>query len=164
MPDFLSSLLHRTRTGILVMLLVVLPLQSVGQLVAGPQAHRHLHTGVASPATAGSVLAGLRAVLDRLHAAQEPRLAGHAWLPSSGPADGWHAHGGVHHRHGHDTHDVLNVADHADDAQPGGATAFQAWLPAGLAFLPAEGGDRPAGAAVDWRDRVIAPPLMPPRG
>ena len=40
-PTFLSSLLHRTRAGILVMLLAVLPLQGVVQLVAGIQEHRH---------------------------------------------------------------------------------------------------------------------------
>ena len=34
-PPILSSLLQRTRAGILVMLLVVLPLQGVVQLVAG---------------------------------------------------------------------------------------------------------------------------------
>jgi hypothetical protein len=167
-PHFLSSLLHRTRTGVLALLLVVLPLQSVGQLVAGLQAHRHLHTGLAA---SGSALAGLgaalRTVLDRLHAAQDPRLqaARPMWQPSRGPAAGLHAHGGVFHEHAGDTVDVLDVADPADASQPGGATAFLTWLPGALTLpAPAAGRGHPPGAEPDWRDRVVAPPLAPPRG
>lgn len=170
-PFLLSSLLHRTRTGILALLLVVLPLQGVVQLVAGLQGHRHVHTGAARAASQGDAIWSgltrpLKAVVDRLHAAQDPRLKGPGfkWLASKDPAAGLHEHGGVFHQHGADTADVLHVGDPADDAAQGGATAFLAWLPAGLA-LPAGGdGDRPAAIDLDWRDRVVAPLLTPPRG
>lgn len=169
MPPLLSSLLHRTRAGILVLLLLVLPLQSVVQLVTGIQGHRHVHTGAAAqPASVlASLVQPLRAVLDRLHAAQDPRLMQGpqlGWRVSHGPADGLHAHGGVFHKHSQHTHDVLDVGDPADDSAQGGATAFLAWLPAGFAPLARQGGERPAMAAVGWRDRVVAPPLTPPRG
>ncbi|MDG0860966.1 hypothetical protein [Pelomonas aquatica] len=166
-PLILSSLLHRTRAAILVLLLVVLPLQSVVQWVAGVQGHRHLHTGAAPQ---GSVLASLtqplRAALDRLHAAQDPRLQGPrlGWVVSKGPAAGMHAHGGIFHEHMADTHDVVDVGDPADDSAQGDATAFLAWLPSGVAPLARQVGERPAMVAIDWRDRAIAPPLTPPRG
>ena len=151
----------------LLLLLVVLPLQSVGQLVAGIQAHRHLHTGAAtSGAPLASLGGALRAVLDRLHAAQDPRLElpPHVWQTSRGTASGLHAHGGVHHEHSHATDDVLDVSDPADASQPGAATVFLSWLPGALTLPVAVAGSHPAPAAeVDWRDRLVAPPLAPPR-
>lgn len=167
-PNLLSSLLHRTRTGILVLLIGVLPLQGVTQLVAGVQAHRHVHTGLAAPASLLSELTRpLRVVLDRLHAGQDPRLLAprFAWLPSQGPAAGYHQHGGVFHKHGHDTADAVDVGDAGDGAQQqAAATAFLAWLPVAFALPLGEGCACPAMAACDWPDRVIAPPLTPPRG
>ncbi len=170
-PPILSSLLHRTRAAVLVLLLVVLPLQGVVQLVAGLQGHRHMHTGAAASASVDhSVLSGLtqplRAALDHLHAAQDPRLQGPqlGWLASKGPTAGLHEHGGVYHKHSSDTADVLDVGDAADDAAQGGVTAFLAWLPVGLALPAGEGADRPREVGLDWRDRVVAPPLTPPRG
>lgn len=80
-PFSLSSLLSKTRVGILMMLIVVLPLQSVTQLVAGMQGHRHMHTG----SLLTELMQPLQVVLDRLHAAQDPRLAG----VSRKAADGW---------------------------------------------------------------------------
>lgn len=141
------------------MLLVVLPLQGVMQLVAGMQGHRHVHTGAASPSP-------LRALLDRLHAAQDPRLQKPAvsWVIGNGAPGEAHEHGGVFHTHSHDTADVLDVGDPADDARQGGVTAFLAWLPAALALPAGEDGDRPVAAVLGWRDRVVAPPLTPPRG
>ena len=169
-PPVLSSLLHRTRVSILILLLVVLPLQSVAQLVAGIQGHRHLNTGTVAATHDGFALASLaqplRAVLDRLHAAQDPRLQmqAAAWAASRGPADGWHEHGGVRHRHSHDTADVIDVGDAGDDSMQAGATAFLAWLPRALAVPVDAGSVRPAMAELAWRDRVVAPPLTPPRG
>ncbi|MGQ3050645.1 MAG: hypothetical protein ACT6S0_02560 [Roseateles sp.] len=167
MPTCLSSLLHRTRIAVLAMLLVVLPLQGAAQLVAGIQGQRHLHTGASHQDTPlASVRGALRAVLDQLHAAQAPQLRHqqHAWLPSTGPATGLHEHGSVYHQHSHDTGDVLDVTDPADSSPQGGATVFQAWLPAGLAVPPAAAGHHPAIAEPGWRDRAVAPPRMPPRG
>ncbi len=157
-PPILSSLLQRTRTGILMLLLVVLPLQGVAQLVAGLQGPRHLHTGdahaVASPSP-------LRLLLDHLHAAQDPRLK--VGLSRISGAE-LHEHGGVFHRHSHDTADVLDVAD-ADDATQGGATAFLAWLPGTLTLHAVSAAvDIPTAPDLDWRDRIVAPPLAPPRG
>lgn len=148
--------------GMLMLLLVVLPLQGVVQLVAGLKGQRHVHTGASHEASPSP----LRALLDRLHAAQDPRLQGHrpAWVLSLGPAAEEHAHGGVRHSHTTDDSDVLEVGDPADDAAQGGATAFLAWLPAPLALPAGAGAERPAGADADWRDRVVAPPLVPPRG
>lgn len=149
------------------MLLVVLPLQSVGQLVAGIHGPRHLHTGAAHQDTPlAGLRSALRAVLDQLHAAQDPRLKlqQHAWLPSSGPAAGLHEHGGVYHQHSHDTDDVLDLTDQADSSPQGGATVFQAWLPASLTVPAAAAGTHAATAALGWHDRFVAPPLMPPRG
>ena len=164
MPPILLSLLQKTRVGILVMLLVVLPLQGVAQLVAGIHGHRHVHTGASQ--AAGPFLSPLRALLDQLHAAQDPRLQGARLgsVLSQGPAGELHEHGGVLHRHSHETADEVEVGDPADDSQQAGATAFLAWLPAALAMPVGEGGDRPAATALDWRDRVIAPPMSPPRG
>jgi hypothetical protein len=158
-PRPLSSLLQRTRAGVLVLLLVVLPLQGLVQLVAGLQGHRHMHTGMAHAAAASP--SPLRLLLDHLHAAQDPRLQ--AW--SSHASGELHEHGGVFHRHSHDTAGVLDVGDAADDAARGGATAFLAWLP-GTLTVPVLGvsGARPDSAASDWRDRVVVPPLAPPRG
>jgi hypothetical protein len=142
----------------LMLLLAVLPLQGVVQLVAGLQGHRHMHAGAAHAVASPSPL---RVLLDHLHAAQDPRLQG----VGSITAGDLHEHGGVFHRHSHDTADVVDVADAADDAAQGGATAFLAWLP-GTLTLPVlgVGGARPATADLDWRDRVVAPPLVPPRG
>jgi hypothetical protein len=146
----------------LMLLLVVLPLQGVAQLVAGLQGQRHVHTGASHEASPSP----LRALLDRLHAAQAPRLQGHrpAWVLSHGPAAEEHEHGGVRHSHAADDTDALEVGDPADDAAQGGATAFLAWLPAPLALPASAGAERPASAHADWRDRVVAPPLAPPRG
>lgn len=166
----LSPLLHRTRAGILMLLLVVLPLQSVVQLVAGIHGHRHVHTGTAS-SEQGSALKSLtqplRSLLDRLHAGQDPRLGGpkFTWVLSSGAGGELHQHGGVFHRHSHDTADVLEVGDAGDEPAQGGATAFLAWLPDPLTLpVLGTGGAQPASADPDWRDRVVAPPLAPPRG
>lgn len=171
-PVLMSSLLRRSRVATLALLLVVLPLHSVAQLVASVQAHRHVHVGapraVAQRASALAALTQpLRVVLDRLHEAQDPRLMGPrlAWVVSSGPATGLHQHGGVYHRHSQDTHDVIDVGDVTDNPLQGGATAFLAWIPPGLPLLAGQERDRPVAAACeDWRDRVVAPPLMPPRG
>lgn len=163
MPPILPSLLHRTRIGILTLLLVVLPLQSVAQLVAGVQGHRHVHTGTTPAAAAPSAL---RVLLNHLHAAQDPRLqvARFTWVVSKRPAAEMHEHGGVFHKHSHDEADVLDVADPADDSLQGGATAFLAWLPLARAWSAAEGSDRPDMASFAWRDHAVAPPLTPPRG
>lgn len=167
-PPTLSSLLHRTRAAVLALLLVVLPLQGVVQLVAGLQRHTHVHVG--APTRHDAVLAGLiqplRALLDHLHAAQDPRLQGskHYGVLSKGPGAEMHEHGGVFHKHGQHDADVLEVGDPADDAAQGGVTAFLAWLPAGLTLPVGEGGDHPAAARVDWRDRSVAPLQTPPRG
>ncbi|MGM9480045.1 hypothetical protein ACS5PN_02525 [Roseateles sp. NT4] len=166
MPKLLSSLLHRSRTAVLALLLVVLPLQGVVQLVAGLQGHRHVHTGAAHAVLSG-MTQPLRALLDHLHAAQDPRLQGHklGWFASKGQSAGLHEHGGVFHQHAADTTDAVEVGDATDDSLQGGVTAFLAWLPASLAWMaPADAGDRPAMADLDWHDLVIAPPLTPPRG
>ena len=158
-PTLLSSLLHRMRKGVLALLLVVLPLQGVVQLVAGLQGHRHVHSGAAP------VVSPLRALLDHLHAVQDPRLKRPApWVLSQGPAAGLHEHGGVFHRHASGDADVLDVVDPGDGSLQGGATAFLAWLPAALALPKGERGAQPATGDADWRDRVVAPPLTPPRG
>ena len=141
----------------LMLLLVVLPLQGVVQLVAGLQGHRHMHTGAAHAVASASPL---RVLLDHLHAAQDLRLKSF----SSISAGELHAHGGVFHRHSRDTADVVEVGDAADDATQGGGTAFLAWLPAALTLPSGEGSGHPAAADLDWRDRVVAPPLVPPRG
>ena len=167
-PPFLSSLPQRTRTALLVLLLVVLPLQSLAQIVHGFQGHRHVHTGaVQSHSTFLTELAQpVRALLDRLHADQDPRLQspGFGWAISQGDTDGWHTHGGVRHKHSQAAADVIDVGETADDAMQGGATAFLAWLPVALAVPMASGGVRPAVADFDWRDCVVTPPLTPPRG
>jgi hypothetical protein len=146
-----------------MLLLVVLPLQGVAQLVAGVQGHRHVHRG-AVPAV--SLLSPLRALLDQLHAAQDPRLQSpkFGWMVSRGPAGEVHEHGGVFHQHGHDEADVVDVGDTAEDARQAGVTAFLAWLPAALDLPAGEGNSRPLMSSPDWRDRVVAPPLTPPRG
>lgn len=163
----MSSLLHRTRTGILWMLLLVLPLQGVVQWVAGVQGHRHVHV---DQMEGGSALKGLikplRALLDQLHAGQDVRLQSKpvlTWVPSRGSAAGPHEHGGVQHKHSLETADAFDVTDAAEEPMQGGATAFLAWLPVAPAVPSASGGDRPAGAVVAWLDRAIAPPLAPPR-
>ncbi|RZJ10350.1 MAG: hypothetical protein EOP39_08930 [Rubrivivax sp.] len=165
MPAVLSSLLQRTRTGLLVVLLVVLPLQGVVQLVVGLQGHRHVHTGM------GSALSGLtqplRALLNQLHAGQEARLLAApppSWLVSEGPEVGRHEHGGVSHEHSAQTTDVVDLGDAADEPQQSGATAFLGWMPAALAVPVSEPGVRPATVGVSWRDRFMKPPLAPPRG
>lgn len=145
------------------MLLVVLPLQGVMQLVAGVQGHRHVHTGGLPAAASPSPL---RALLDHLHAAQDPRLKapGLNWAIGKGAAGEAHEHGGVFHTHSHATADVLDVGDPADDARQAGVTAFLAWLPTALVLPAGESGDHPATADPDWGDRVVAPLLGPPRG
>ncbi|MCF8205079.1 MAG: hypothetical protein K9J82_08395 [Methylotenera sp.] len=164
----LSSLLRRARAGILVMLVLVLPLHSVAQLAAGLKAQRHVHTGAARTAAVGAGvavalparLAGpLRGLLDQLHAAQDVRLAGHGGWPGQGR----HAHGGVFHTHDADTRDVLDLADPGDEGRQVGATLFLAWLP--QRWTLAEGQALPPlmGAARTWRDRIVPPPLAPPR-
>ena len=169
----LSLLLQRTRMSILMLLLVVLPLHSVAQFVAGIQGPRHLHAAVVRgephsiSMLATRVLQPLHDVLDRLHAAQEPRLAvkQHLRRISQGPTAGLHQHDGVYHRHGADTHDAVGVGDPSDDAVQLAATAFLAWIPSGpMPFAAGESADHPAAAALAWRDRVVAPPLTPPRG
>lgn len=169
-PLIPSSLLHRARTGILMLLLVVLPLQGVVQWMVGLQGHRHMHTG-AVVAPHDGVLARLaqpvRALLDHLHAAQHTRLQGPrlGWTSSRASGAELHAHGGVLHRHAADTADVVQAADALDDAgQGGGATAFLAWLPAAPVLPVLAGGERPATVHAAWRDRVVAPALAPPRG
>lgn len=171
-PPFLSSLLSRSRTSLLVLLVAVLPLQGMAQLVAGLQAQRHLHTGAerVMPGSQTGVLATLvrplRLVLDRLHAGQDMRVAGPRFggAVASGPLAGQHQHGGVSHTHGDDTQDVLQLSDAADDGPQGGATLFLAWLPRALPLMAAVAADRPAQASRLWRDRVVAPPRLPPRG
>jgi hypothetical protein len=147
----------------LMLLLVVLPLHSVIQLVAGVQGHRHVHRAAAPQASSQSPL---RALLDQLHALQDPRLQGpkFGWMVSHGPAGEVHEHGGVFHRHGHDDPDVVDVGDPADDDRQGGVTAFLAWLPAALGLPAGESDSRPLRGGPDWLDRVVAPPLTPPRG
>lgn len=143
------------------MLVVVLPLQSVAQLVAGLREPRHVHTGAvhAVGERHGTLLAvlttPLRTVLDHLHAAQGPRL--------DGRAQGLHQHGGVFHRHTADTQDVLDVADPGDDTLQAGATLFLAWLPAGLRLAAEPAHSAPATGAPRWRGRVVAPARVPPR-
>jgi len=163
-PAFLSSLLHRTRAGLLALLIVVLPLQGVMQLVAGLQGHRHMHAGTVAAAASPSPL---RKLLDHLHAAQDPRLQGSTFslAPSRARMGELHEHGGVYHRHSQDAADVIDVGDATDDAGLGGATAFLAWMPAAPALPLVEACDhRPETAGLGWRDRVLAPPLAPPRG
>lgn len=170
MPSILSSLLNRTRTGMLMLLLVVLPLQGVVQLVAGLQGHRHMHTGATAAAAQDGLLSRLsgplRLVLDHLHAAQDPRLQGPrlGWTAGRGSAVALHAHGSVMHRHAPDTADVVLLADPQDDAAQGGGTAFLAWLPSTPVLPVLTGEAPPATAHGAWRDRVVAPALAPPRG
>lgn len=139
-----------------MLLVVVLPLQSVAQLAAGVQGHRHVHAG----ALLTELIQPLRSVLDRLHAAQDARLAG----VGRQAADGWHEHGGLLHRHGRDAPDAVDVGDAGDEGQQAGATAFIAWLPAVLSWPVEPVREPPAAPTVGWRDRVVAPPLAPPRG
>lgn len=169
MPLHPSSLLQRARTGLLVLLLVVLPLQGVVQWQVSLQGHRHMHTGAGGRAHDGllALLARpLRAVLDQLHAAQDARLQGPrlGWTASRASGAGLHAHGGVLHRHTADTADVVTAGDALDDAGQGGATAFLAWLPAAPAVPVLTGSERPVADQGAWRDRVVAPALAPPRG
>lgn len=167
MSSSFTSFLQRTRVGILWVLLLVLPLQSVGQWMAGLQGHRHVHTG---QAVAGSVLTGfvkpMLALLDRLHGEQDVRLKSPAaaLLPSRGPASGTHEHGGARHRHALDAADVIELGDPAEEPTQGGVTPFLAWLPGAMTLPRATAGDKPASTVCRWRDRVVAPPLVPPRG
>ncbi|MFG6456061.1 hypothetical protein [Roseateles sp. BYS96W] len=153
MPSVLSSLLLRSRAGLLTLLLIVLPLHGALQLVAGLQAPRHRHTSAEFAAVSAPLLGKL---LDGLQAEQAPGWTG---------AGGWHAHGGHVHRHGPLDHDdEIDVADAADGGSPGGLTAFLAWLPGGPALPEARLGNAPpAWAPPHWLERVIAPPLTPPR-
>lgn len=159
MPLLLSSLLHRTRAALLALLIVVLPLQGVVQLVAAVQGPRHLHADLPHAAPSASPL---RQLLDRLHAAQPQQLKtpGLTWALGAQT----HAHGGIVHSHGRDMADVVTLADAGDDAGQGGATAFLAWLPAALSLPAAQAGTVPVAGTSAWRDRVMAPPLTPPRG
>ena len=172
----LSPLLKRFRAGLLVLLVFVLPLQSVVQLVAGLQGHRHVHLGAeqaqdswqAALQEAALSLLGqpLRAALAHVHAGHDPRLDGPkpSRAASRGPSSAMHAHDGVFHVHTADTHDAVDVGDAADDSRQGGVTAFLAWLPEALAVMARQGSEPPAALAFDWRDCVVAPPLTPPRG
>jgi hypothetical protein len=164
-PAILSSLQQRTRTALLVLMLFVLPLQGAAQLVAGLQGQRHVHMGGAHALLSG-LGQSLRAVLDHLHAAHDPRFqrSALAWFAGEGPAGSVHEHGGVWHQHAAGGGDVMEVGGTADESAQGGVTLFLAWLPA-LAALPMPGasGERPDSADLDWRDRVVAPPLAPPR-
>lgn len=164
----LSSLLRRARAGILVMLVVVLPLHSVAQLAAGLKAHRHVHTGASRIAAGGHdspvslaarLAAPLRAVLDRLHAAQDLRLVGQG----SWPEQGLHSHDGVFHTHDADTRDVLDLPDPGDEGRQVGATLFLAWLPQRWKLAEGEALPPVMGTTSAWRDRVVPPPLAPPR-
>jgi hypothetical protein len=172
----LPLLLHRTRASVLALLLVVLPLQSVMQLATGFQNHRHVHSGsvpVKAPSSAhggdspiASLVKPLRAILDRLHADQDPRLKSsrQTWEVSRNASGELHEHGGVLHKHSHDTNDVLEVGDTADESTEAGSTAFLAWLPTASVMVGAADSDHPVGAIFGWDDRVVAPPLTPPRG
>ncbi len=79
MPSLLSSLLLRSHAGLLTLLLIVLPLHSVVQLVAGLQVPRHRHT---SAEFADLSAPSLGPWLDRLQAEPVPGWTG---------AGGWHA-------------------------------------------------------------------------
>lgn len=155
MPRLLASLLHRSRASLLAVLIVVLPLQAVAQLVAGLQTQRHVHAqpglDVASPSP-------LRLLLDRLHAAQPASLK--AWGHGARP----HAHGDVVHTHDPEQPDVIAVADADDGAGQGAVTAFLAWLPLALTWPAAHRSPAPVPRPVAWQDRLVAPPLAPPRG
>lgn len=154
-----SPLLHRARTAILVVLLLVLPLQGAWQWVAGLQAARHVHATV--PRTASPPALGM--LLDRLHAAQPARLQVVAWSGSRSAAEPRpHAHGGHVHVHAADEAGVVPVAD-ADDGGSAGVTAFIAWIPAPLGLPAARAGDLPRRAAVLHPGRVATPPTTPPR-
>lgn len=160
------SLPHRTRTALLALLLVVLPLQGVLQWVAGLQGHRHVHISAAAEVAPSPLPSTLRVLLDRLHAAQDPRLQPRAisWLLGQADGSGLHAHDGVVHSHAPTDADVVALGDPAEDAGQAGATAFLAWLPLAWALPAGEGAARPAPAPAAWRNRVVAPPLTPPRG
>lgn len=169
-PPILSSLLNRTRTSLLVLLVLVLPLQSVVQWVVGVNGHRHVHMAAIQAAPVDNVLSRLarplRAVVDSLHAGQDMRLSasGFGRAASSGPAAGMHQHGGVFHQHSADTHDAVDVGDAGDDSGQGGATAFLAWLPGAATPRAGQRGDHPAAATAGGPERVVAPPRTPPRG
>jgi hypothetical protein len=154
-----------------MLLLVVLPLQGLAQLVAGWQAHRHVHAGTGQEAARHeAALAALtrpiHALLDQLHAAQDTRLQGAqlGWQPGKGPYMGPHEHDGVFHVHTQVDADVIEVGDATEDSLQGGATVFLAWLPVALALPASDGCDCPVAAGLDWRDRDVSPPLTPPRG
>jgi hypothetical protein len=155
-----SPLLHRLRTALLAMLLVVLPLQGILPLVAGLQGQRHVHTSLPR---AGASPSALRQLLDRLHAAQPARLQ-HLGLPGLKPNPGVqpHAHGTLVHTHGANAHDVVPVAD-ADETAAGSATAFLAWLPVPIGVTAAVGQDAPQAAAPLRAGRGEPPALTPPR-
>ncbi|MFT7774027.1 hypothetical protein [Roseateles sp.] len=172
LPSSLSSLLNRSRAGLLVLLVFVLPLQSVVQLMAGLQGHRHVHIGAQQAQApwqeAALSLLGqpLRAALEHLHSGHDPRLDGPMFsrAASHGPSTAMHEHDGVFHVHSVETDDAVDIGDAADDSRQGGVTAFLAWLPGALAVMTRQGSEPPAAFAFDWRDRVVAPPLTPPRG
>lgn len=166
MPTRPTSLPHRTRTVLLALLLVVLPLQGVLQWVAGLQAPRHVHIAAVAEAAPSPSPSALRALLDRLHAAQDPRLQPRAmgWLLSAADGGGLHAHDGVVHRHAPTEADVVPLGDPAEDAGQAGGTAFLAWLPRAWAVPAGESAALQAPPPAAWRNRVVAPPLTPPRG
>lgn len=158
-----SPLLHRLRTAILAVLLVVLPLQGVVQLVAGLQGLRHMHSAQPAGAASPSLL---RALLDHLHAAQpaaQQALGTARWPWSS--AELPHSHGSLVHTHGAHDAGVVAVpeADEAGASAAMGATAFLAWLPLPLTVPGAEGVDAPRHAAPLRAGRVVPPALAPPR-
>lgn len=154
------SLLHRLRTALVAMLLVVLPLQGVVQLVAGLQGQRHVHTAQAGQIASPSAL---RQLLDRLHAGQPQALKGLGLAQLKPDADARsHAHGGLVHSHTADVHDAVAVAD-GDDDGTAGATAFLAWLPEALQVAQALPQDAPSVAVLLRAGRVVAPACIPPR-
>ena len=158
-----SPLLHRLRTAILAVLLVVLPLQGVVQLVAGLQGARHVHRTLPGGSASPSVL---RMLLDRLHAAQPTQLQvlGMTRWPWS-TAELPHAHGSLVHTHGAHDADVVPMpdADETGASAAAGATAFLAWLPVPLTVHGAAGVEAPSHAEPLPAGRVVAPPLAPPR-
>lgn len=159
MPRLLAFLLHRSRASLLALLIVVLPLQAVAQLVAGLQTQRHVH---AQPGLAVASPSPLRQLLNRLHEAQPASLK--AWGHGAQLGARPHAHGGVVHTHEPEQPGVILVADADDGAGQGAVTAFLAWLPLALTWPAAHRSPAPVPQPVAWQDRLVAPPLAPPRG
>lgn len=158
----IPPLLHRLRTAIVAVLLVVMPLQGALQWVVGlqGQGQRHVHASQTGREVSPSAL---RLLLDRLHAAQPQPLKslGLAQLKPRAEAQP-HAHGSLVHTHGADTHDVVPVAD-ADDDGTRGATAFLAWLPSPLRMGRPLPQIAPVDTALLSAGRDVPPDRIPPR-